>query len=76
MQREEALAMQEEKAGISEKSLVKVSADLDVKGEKPRLLTKSTSTRWKHTSLMPSTPLALTRCCGRRRSSLMRETGT
>jgi hypothetical protein len=30
MQREEALAMQEEKARIFEKSLVKVSADLDV----------------------------------------------
>jgi hypothetical protein len=75
-QREEALAAWEEKVGILEKALTKVSADLDPSGPRLRLLSKSTTTRWRLIPLAPSTPSTSIRCWGRRRSSSMGESMT
>jgi hypothetical protein len=61
--------VQEEKAMISEKALVKVSADLDDEWAKQRPLGRSTSARWRRIPPMPRTPSTLKRCEGRRRLS-------
>jgi hypothetical protein len=74
--REEALVVREEKAGIFEKALVKVSVDLDAEWAKVEVLERSTLTRWKRTPVVPSTPSAVTRCWWRRRSSSTGESRT
>jgi hypothetical protein len=62
--REEALVVREEKAGIFEKALVKVSVDLDAEWAKVEV------------PVVPSTPSAVTRCWWRRRSSSTGESRT
>jgi hypothetical protein len=46
------------------------------KGQRPKLLVKSTLTRCKHTQPTPRTPSASTRGWGRRRSSSLKKGGT
>jgi hypothetical protein len=76
IQREEALAVREEKVKISERALVKVSVDLDVEMAKAKATRKEYLNRMEAHTTMPSIPSASTRCWGRRRLSSTGESRT